>query len=188
MTNTDQSCPPTLPSGLAIRLARSGDADLLPDVERSAGLLFKTIPDLAWIAGDTVQSAEHHREFIAAGTEWVAVDHEDRPVGFLSAGVEGDLLHIWELSVADGFQRRGLGAALVATATAYARARGLTAVTLTTFRNVAWNAPFYARLGFRELHDEEVDERLARIFKVEAFLGIPIERRCAMRLAFADET
>jgi hypothetical protein len=35
----------------------------------------------------------------------------------------------------------------------WATAEGLPAVTLTTFRDVAWNGPFYAKLGFRELVD-----------------------------------
>ena len=30
----------------------------------------------------------------------------------------------------------------------WARARGLTALLLSTFSDVAWNAPFYQRLGF----------------------------------------
>jgi hypothetical protein len=35
----------------------------------------------------------------------------------------------------------------------WAAANGLPAVTLTTFRDVAWNGPFYGKLGFRELED-----------------------------------
>ena len=55
-----------------IRHAVSADAALLPDIERSAGELFRTVPDLAWIAGDEVMSAEAHLEHIAQGTVWVA--------------------------------------------------------------------------------------------------------------------
>lgn len=169
-------------SGPCIRLARPDDAPTLPDVERSAGRLFLQLPDLAWIAGDTVQDEARHRELIGKGTEWVAVDGRDRPIGFLSAGIEGNALHIFELSVSEPFQRQGLGKALVRQAIAFAEDHALASVTLTTFRDVAWNAPFYQRLGFHVLARDETDARLTGILETEALFGIPIERRCAMRL------
>jgi hypothetical protein len=38
-------------------------------------------------------------------------------------------------------------------AAADAAAKGLRALTLTTFAEVPWNAPYYARCGFRVLND-----------------------------------
>ena len=90
--------------------------------------------------------------------------------------------HIWELAVRRERQGQGAGRRLVAAAHAYARAHGLTALTLTTFRELSWNEPLYALLGFRTLRPEELDERLAGIFVTERALGLPVERRCAMRL------
>jgi hypothetical protein len=49
-------------------------------------------------------------------------------------------------------QRRGLGGALVSTVCTWARAQGCPTVTLTTFRDVPWNGPFYQELGFSELN------------------------------------
>jgi hypothetical protein len=62
----------------------------------------------------------------------------------------------------------------------HARAQGLAALTLTTFRHVAWNGPFYARYGFVELHEDALDEHLARTVRAETARGLP--NRCAMRL------
>jgi len=62
-----------------IRIAKDRDAQALPDIERSAGQVFREIPELAWIADDEDLTVERHRELIAKGTSWVAVDHEDRP-------------------------------------------------------------------------------------------------------------
>ncbi len=56
------------------------------------------------------------------------------------------------------------------------------ALTLTTFRDVPWNAPLYQRLGFELLTGPEIGERLARILVGEAERGLPGDRRCAMRL------
>jgi hypothetical protein len=62
-----------------------------------------------------------------------------------------------------------------------ARDLGLNALTLTTFRDVPWNAPFYARFGFETLAPGELDPRLEAILRAEIAHGIPGDRRCAMR-------
>jgi GNAT superfamily N-acetyltransferase len=166
---------------ITIRPARTEDAEALPQIEQSAGLAFRAIAELAWLAdGDNV-SVEQHRALIAAGACWIAGE-KDRPVGFLSAGIEGDTLHIWELDVSLDRQGQGIGRALLERAIADARRRGLAAVTLTTFRAVAWNAPFYRKFGFRVLEGAEIDERLASLLGDEAEHGMALDQRCAMRL------
>jgi GNAT superfamily N-acetyltransferase len=74
---------------------------------------------------------------------------DDPPLGFAAVGVVDGAAHIWQLSVHPAAGRRGRGTALVGAACDWARERGYGAVTLTTFRDVPWNGPFYARLGFR---------------------------------------
>lgn len=162
----------------SVRPARLADATLLPEIERSSGEAFRTIPDLAWIADDEIGEPEFHEALIAAGTVWVAVDGQDRPVGFLTAEVTGEALHIWELAVAHEAQKHGLGRRLMEVAEAEARARGLAAETLTTFSDVPWNAPFYQRLGF-EVLAPGIDARLDELVWLETERSLP--RRCAMR-------
>ena len=167
---------------ITIRPARAEDAGALPSIEQSAGEAFRTIPELAWLAdGDNI-SAERHRALIADGACWVAAEEKGRPVGFLSAGIEGDALHIWELDVRLDRQGSGIGRALLERAVADARLRGLAAVTLTTFRAVHWNAPFYRKFGFRILEGAEIDGRLTGLLGDEAEHGMPSDQRCAMRL------
>lgn len=112
----------------------------------------------------------------------MAADDGDAPVGFLTAEVVGDHLHVWELSVQRGSQRQGLGRMLMEHATQWARDCGLAALTLTTFRDVAWNGPFYERLGFEALAPPDLGPDLARLLAQEAARGLPSNRRCAMRL------
>jgi GNAT superfamily N-acetyltransferase len=164
-----------------IRHAVSADAALLPDIERSAGELFRTVPDLAWIAGDEVMSAEAHLEHIAQGTVWVAQEEGGALIGFLTAERAGDELHIWELAVHAGHQGRGVGRQLMEAAEAYTWREGLSSLTLTTFRGVPWNEPFYARLGFETLEGAAIGDRLSAILRDEVLKGLPGERRCAMR-------
>jgi hypothetical protein len=62
----------------------------------------------------------------------------------------------------------------------------LVALTLTTFRDVAWNGPFYQRLGFEELAAHDLSPDLAQILAHEAARGLPGDRRCAMRLDLSE--
>jgi len=51
----------------------------------------------------------------------------------------------------------------------WARAEGYGAVTLTTFRDVPWNGPFYRKLGFQPV--EELSPELAGIREHEKAIG-----------------
>ncbi|WP_279386500.1 GNAT family N-acetyltransferase [Phenylobacterium hankyongense] len=113
---------------------------------------------------------------------WVADDATGR-IGFAACEAFDDALHLWELAVRRARQGQGVGRALVRAVIDAARARGCAAVTLTTFREIAWNGPFYARLGFRELAVHELDGRLAEVLSREAEKGLDVATRCAMRLA-----
>lgn len=75
-------------------------------------------------------------------------------------------------------QGRGVGRALLAHAADWARARGLTALSLTTFRHVPWNAPFYASFGFREWDPAEAPASIRQALNYEAAKGL--KDRCAM--------
>lgn len=165
-----------------IRLTRENDVPALPAIERSSGEAFRVVPELAWIADDDVQSADAHLDFVRAGLSWVAVDDRDRPLGFLCAEIAGGALHIWQLAVLHDQQGQGLGRALVDTSIRHARTCSLGPVTLTTFRDLAWNERFYRKLGFETLAVEALDARLVAILAKEATYGLPAERRCAMRL------
>jgi len=161
-----------------IRAATKADASLLPDIERSAGEAFLTTPDLAWIASDEVQSEARHLELIEQATAWVAIDASGNPVGFLNGERMGSSFHILEIAVRRELQGRGLGRALIEEAAAWAKAQGLAALTLTTFRDVPWNEPFYKRQGFTTLEAGELTDKLSEILEAEAQIGL--RGRCAM--------
>ncbi len=165
-----------------IRLARPADAERLPAIERSAAEAFRALPELAWIAGREVDTVGDHLAAMERGPVWLAVDKGDVPLGFVSSEVVGDRLHVRELSVQQASQRQGLGRALMEHATHQARDRGLAALTLTTFRDVAWNGPFYRRLGFEEVAPHDLSPDLAQILAHEVVRGLPGDQRCAMRL------
>ena len=73
----------------------------------------------------------------------------DPAVGFASVTVVDGEAHLAQLSVDPASGRRGIGTALVAAVCDWARSQNYAAVSLTAFRDIPWNAPFYTRLGFR---------------------------------------
>lgn len=82
------------------------------------------------------------------------------------------------MDVLRAFQGQGIGRALLTTAADWARAGGLQALSLTTFRNVPWNAPFYASFGFREWDTDDAPASIQASLAYEAAKGL--ENRCAM--------
>lgn len=106
---------------------------------------------------------------------------EGEPAAFLAASEVEGRLHIDELDVRHEMQGRGLGRRLLGHAAEWARERGLAALSLTTFRSIPWNAPFYARFGFREWPADEAPDAIRRILQAEAAKGL--SDRCAMLMA-----
>lgn len=166
-----------------IRRTRTTEADKLPEIEKSAAQAFESIPALSWIADEPPMSAEVHRRSIQAGTCWVAVDtgKEDAPVGFLTASVENDDIHIAEMSVASDWQGQGIGSALIQTLKQWSFQNKLSRITLTTFLDIPWNAPFYLREGFVIVPEDALDTRLAALLEAELRHGFSKNSRCVMR-------
>ena len=152
----------------------------LPAIERSASELFRHDPQLAWLTDAEVLDAAQHMSAIKQAYVWVAESTE--LAGFLRAVKIDQHLHIEELSVSQRFQGQGMGRALVSAAIEHARALRLNAVTLTTFRDLTWNAPFYQRIGFVELNPSKTDHHLREALQAEIAHGFPADRRCAMAL------
>ena len=79
-------------------------------------------------------------------------------------------------------ERSAIGRAitLIETLAEWAGSRGLTALTLTTFETVPWNAPYYERLRFRVVPEAEIGAGLRSIRRAEAARGLDAWPRVAM--------
>ncbi|HCR1074429.1 TPA: GNAT family N-acetyltransferase [Enterobacter cloacae] len=164
---------------ITVRPTRPGDVTDLPAIERAAGERFRDYPELAWLAEGEVISAEQHLDYAERGLSWLALAN-DQPVGFILAELHVSSLFIVELSVHLDWQGKGIGRRLIACVADQARKRGLASLTLTTFRDVPWNAPFYARLGFEMITTLTPELREKR--EKETAHGLAYDARCAMRL------
>jgi GNAT superfamily N-acetyltransferase len=166
-----------------VRIATIEDVRHLPEIERSAGRAFLSIQELAWIAANDVTSQDVDAARVAQGTTWV-VEIESKVVGFLSAEIVEEELHVWELAVHFDWQGKGLGRSLMSKAISHAKYAGLWSVTLTTFKDVPWNEPFYRSLGF-ESATFDMPARLRNVLLAEAESGLLPESRCAMILSLS---
>ena len=58
---------------------------------------------------------------------------------------------------------------------------GYPEITLTTFRALPWNMPFYARLGFEEMPTNRLRPELAAVVRDETARGLDPKRRVVMK-------
>ena len=151
----------------------------LPGIERAAAQLFPP-GVLPLHLREQVIPTELLTQAQTEGRLWVALAPDERPVRFAIAQIAGEAAFLTEVDVHPNHGRKGLGRALIGAVIAWARAQGFTAVTLTTFAHLLWNAPFYEQLGFRRLSGPEFTPHLARVLHDEAQEGL--RDRVAMRL------
>jgi GNAT superfamily N-acetyltransferase len=163
-----------------IRAARAAELPVLQGIDRAAGQMFAEIgmPEVADFEPWPVREL---KAWLEAGRLWVVAGQADEPVAFLGASLVDGCVHIEQVSVNPGSARRGLGRALLEHAASQAAAAGIPALTLTTFAHVPWNAPNYARCGFRVLDDAEVTPGLRTIRQREAAFGLDRWPRVCMR-------
>ncbi len=163
-----------------IRQAHPSDLPALPDVERRANALFAGHDIEAGVLADVTSLADFERG-AAEGLLWVAIARGNEAIGFALAEIIDGNVHLDELDVVPEYGRRGIGAALVQEVCASAERRRVDAITLTTFRDIPWNAPFYGKLGFEPLPESAWTPVLARTVAKEAAAGLDPARRVVMR-------
>jgi GNAT superfamily N-acetyltransferase len=160
------------PPGFAIRVALGHEFARLRQIEDASGRLFADVgigpfPD----EGEDGARLEDASVVLVSG---------EPAAGFASVGIVDGVAHLWQLSVDPTSSRRGRARALVTAVCSWATSRDYEAVTLTTFRDVPWNGPFYAGMGFRVVAD--LTPGLAAIRHRETRIGLDaLGPRIAMR-------
>ena len=136
------------------RPARAADLRRLRAIEDSGTALFEEV--FGDLSGDALASpGTEGRDRIDLPGFLLVAGEVGEPVGFAHVVYAEGLAHLAQLSVLPVRARQGLGSALVHRVLVEAWQDGFDAVSLTTYRDVAWNGPFYARLGFVEVGEDE---------------------------------
>lgn len=130
--------------------------------------------------GDHVP-ADVFDQAIASRDVFVARERRSaRPVGFTLTSERGGTLYLDQISVHPDHGRQGLGRALMKRVEEDARDRGIKHVTLSTFRDVAWNAPFYRSIGYSEIRAEKRADWMLELERLQA-RTLDVSRRCFMQ-------
>lgn len=171
---------------MRIRAVRPNELPLLQEIERAAGRCFRDI-GMPEIADDEPLPLGELARYQLAGLAWAAVTDADFPVAYLIADrVEGNI-HVEQVSVHPDSSRRGIGRSLLDHLADHATREGTPALTLTTFTQVPWNAPYYSRCGFQILDDSTLTLGLRRIREREAEHGLDRWPRVCMRRLLEQE-
>ena len=162
-----------------ITRARWSDLARLAAIELAAAKLLAGHAPESVLAQAT--SLSELQEAYSRGHLWVALI-EGLPIGFAHIEVlEPETAHLKEIDVHPEHGRRGIGARLVTAVCDWATSAGHEAVTLTTFRDVRWNMPFYAKLGFIEIELEDLSRALRSVVDEETRRGLDPAHRVVMR-------
>ena len=173
--------------GFDIRRAIPEDVAVLPEIERLAGHLFKTYPGDLGIPEEMYEAPNSVETFAAAqgaGRLWVASASGGELVGFALVMEFEGYAHLEEIDVLPTYGGKGIGSALLARVCSWAKDTGYPAVTLRTFRDVPWNAPFYQSRGFRIVDSAALSAAHVRLEASERQHGL----RTDIRVTMAYET
>lgn len=162
-----------------LRSATVDDLPELPGIERAAGELFRPL-GMDLVADDDPPTVEDLRPFVEHGRAWV-VDRDGELAGYLLADIVDGCAHLEQVTVHPRHAGLRLGASLVENLASWAGEHDLPALTLTTFREVAWNGPYYRRLGFHWLPDRDVTPGLRALRRREVDRGLDRWPRGCMR-------
>lgn len=135
---------------MIIRKIRGKEFSLLPEIEEDAAQAFL---DAGMPGINDLESApsDVYRNMPECNTVLVAVEKdgsEERLLGFIAGHESDGQAYLREVSVRYSESGKGVGGSLVKALTEWAVEEGFSSVTLTTFRDLPFNAPFYEKLGF----------------------------------------
>ncbi len=152
---------------LEIRRASPRDYPAIESIEDAADqLLIDRFKPKAWGSASTGLERAAERGVLLIGEE----TQTNVLVGFVHV-LEGEgIAHIDQLSVIPKYGRHGYGRALLQAAMAEARRHGYGSISLRTYAEVPWNAPFYAEEGFIETESDS--DFHMRLVDVEAAFGL----------------
>ena len=161
-----------------IRPATAADVERMGEIELDAGQRFRDV-GLDVVADDDPPSPEELAPHLRRGTAWVA-EEGGVVIGYATASIVDGHAHLEQVSVVRPAAGRGIGRDLIDRAAVWAREAGLPTLSLTTYRDVPWNGPYYERLGFRVVSDDDIGPQVAAIRQQEAAAGLDVAPRVVM--------
>lgn len=178
-----------------LRPATSDDAPAIRVIEERSVQKFGTIPELAHLAQPgtfTPNSISGLNTWLSRGKVFLALDSsasESKAVGVIAALPKDDTMYIAEISVLEEHNRKGVGGMLLNAVFDWARERvaqtgdKVARVSLTCYKDVPWNGPWYRRKGFVEVDAESLGiehEEKMELDRTVRKLEVGGHKRCCM--------
>jgi GNAT superfamily N-acetyltransferase len=165
-----------------VRQASAADLELLEAIENEADALFSSVFSMVgWRPAPSYTKPSQWNGFIIVASD----SPESDAIGFAHVLEVPGGGHLEQLSVRPSAAHRGHGRAIVEAVKCESRLRGCKRVTLRTFADVPWNAPFYSSCGFIE-RDPDTDF-LRKLFLAEQQRGLGRGRRIQMNFNLTNE-
>lgn len=151
-----------------LRSATSDDAPAIRAIEERSVQKFGTIPELAHLAQPgnfTPNSISGLYTWLSRGKVFLALHSsasESKAVGVIAALPKDDTIYIAEVSVLAEHNGKGVGGMLLNAVFDWAREQSIqkgeevARVSLTCYKDVPWNGPWYRRKGFVEVEAESL--------------------------------
>ncbi len=136
---------------------------------------------MATIANDSPPDLADLDVYQREARAWVATDSNNEPVAYILVDDVDRHAHIEQVTVHPTHARQGLGRLLIEEVARWAVTQGLDGMTLTTFEEVPWNAPYYTRLGFVRVPASQWSQRMCRIVQKEGANGLDAWPRVVMK-------
>lgn len=169
-----------LPDDYTITPGNVAEIGQLVEIDKAASELFRGSELLKPEALDDHVPPDVFATCIESGDAYIVRGPDQRPVGFAITSARKGSLYLDQISVDPAHGKKGLGRALVAEVVRDAKARGFRRVTLSTFRDLPWNGPFYRSCGFREIPRRKLKDWMLELEAVQAE-DLDISARCFMQ-------
>ncbi|NRA88877.1 MAG: GNAT family N-acetyltransferase [Rhizobiales bacterium] len=153
-------------ASIIIRDALLSDIDICQQIERNAAKRFLQSDDAQ------IRAVVKNSPILDIETLAKSVEHElcfiseisQEAVGFIALKQFEQSWYIEELSVVEHAQSRGVGSGLLAYIKMLAEIRRIASINLITFKDVAWNMPFYASKGYKQMLTERLSTQFLNLW------------------------
>ena len=162
---------------VVFRAARPDEIETIRAIERASAQRFLGIMDA--LAADEPSPATVLAARIASGGLLVATDGDDL-VAFVVFETVEDRAYVEQIDVLPAYEGQRIGAALLDVVSNRARAAGLKGLSLSTFKEVPWNAPYYRWLGFADVADDALTPGMRAIREAHVARGLDEDARVFM--------
>ncbi len=168
-----------------IRSARGDEVEAMQMIDIASSSMFRGLGLIDFGPDDrqiTPIPENIIRQAFADQLVWVASDERDRAIGFALCTARDTELYLDQVSVLPEHGQQGLGGRLLDRVFDAAYEGGYKSISLSTFRDVPWNGPFYKKKGFREVPHGKLKPWQLQLHESQK-LTMDVTKRCFMQRA-----